>query len=303
MKILHCLDTSNIGGIQNLILLLHLNSRHEHSFWAADGSMAPEMRSLGMLLWDGGPPKYDYDLAFGHGVGGWSYDDTFDFLHSNGVKCVEVMHSNHVALTNPSKVDGFVSMNRITDNINSYMPNHVCIYPLIDIKGTPIHRGNKIGRLSRIVNEKRPQEFLEIAKCFPNEQFIMAGDGAMKDDLERRKPANLEMIGMTRDFYDFYAKLKIFVFPTNDECNSTSVAMAQASGVPVVCQDIPSLRETTGGFAYYANTIGEFVERINYLLDRPDELERLSKFGSQYARHAYNTIEQWDSYAETIVNG
>lgn len=303
MKILHCLDNSHLGGIQQLIFLLYQNSKHEHEFWAADGTMAPEMRAAGMKLWPGGPPVYDYDLAFGHGVGGWSYDNTFGMLHGNGIKCIEVMHSNHVSLTTPSNSDAFISMNRITDKINSHMPNHRCIYPVIEVDKFDTSAGDKIGRLSRLASEKSPQDFLEIAKCFPNEKFIMAGDGNMREDLERRKPPNLEMIGTTRDFNAFYSQLKMFVFPSSDECNSTSVAMAQIAGVPVICQDIPSLRETTGGFALYASNIGEFVERINFLLLRPDESQRLSKYGQDYAKSAYNTVEKWDDMVTEVVSG
>lgn len=299
MRVLHCLDNSNLGGIQQLILLFHQKSRHQHEFWAADGSMAPLMRAEGMKLWPGGPPEYNYDVAFGHGVGGWSYDNTFDMLHSHGVKCVEIMHSNHVSLTTPNKCDAFVSMNYITDKINAHMPNHTCIYPLIEWPEM-LATGDKIGRLSRLVAEKKPQEFLEIARCFPKEKFVMAGDGQMREYLEAHKPPNLQMIGTVRDFGTFYNGLKMFVFPSQDECNSTSVAMAQAAGVPVICSDIPALRETTGGIAIFAKTVADFVARISEWLEAGDGLWDLGMSGRVWALGMYNTAKDWDEFINEV---
>lgn len=297
MRILHCLDNSNIGGIQGLILNLHENSIHDHEFWAADGSMAPYMRSRGMLLWNSGPPTGRvYEVVVGHTVGGWSYQDTFRWARQRGAKTVEVMHSNATSPTPPGLVDAFVSLNRIADGMNPNMPNRSTIYGIVEAGKFTGGRGERVGRLSRLAGEKRPQDFVTIASRIPEAKFVMAGDGPMFSLLRSQAPPNLEMVGNVTNFPAFYGGLRLFVFPTQDECCCISVAMAQAAGIPVICQDIAPLRETTGGFAFFASSVEGFVETARYALFDPGG----QALAEEYAQHGLDWAVRMFGVEETV---
>src|SRR5258708_16151315 len=113
MNILHRIDATNIGGIAELILRLHMHDKaNHHAVWAYPGSMEKIMTDQGLIQWDSVPEhllnEKFFDVCVGHTVGGWSYDDTFDWAKSHGMKTVEVMHSIHKSPTNPSFVDGFI---------------------------------------------------------------------------------------------------------------------------------------------------------------------------------------------------
>lgn len=269
MNILHSIDNTHLGGIQELMYRLHLyDAANRHDVWAADGTFAPEMRAAGMVLWPGGPPAElieggYYDVIVGHGVGGWKYDDKFAWARQFGMKTLEVMHSNARMLTDPSLVDGLICLNHITREINRHVPCRTTIYGIVDPSLFSVRRSaDYIGRLSRLAEEKRPYEFRLLADGFPDERFILAGDGPERSKIENTAPPNLLCVGMVRDFESFFGMLKLFVFPTRDECCCMSVAMAQAAGVPVVCQDIPPLRETTGEFAWFASSLDGFARHI-----------------------------------------
>jgi len=305
MRILHCLDVSHRGGIQELIFSLHKHSSHTQDFWAADGSMASEMRSAGMVLWNSGPPaEAEYDVVVGHTVGGWSHDNLSAWAHERGCKFVECMHSPATSPTLPENVDGFIALNKISASLNPSMRNVQVIYGILDAGAfKPYNSGSQIaGRLSRLAHEKRPLDFVVIANALRDLKFVIAGDGPLMQQVRELAPSNMAIAGWVRDFPGFYQQLRMFVFPTTDECMCMSVAMAQAAGVPVLCQDIPALRETTGGYAIFCKDVPDFVRSVREHWSS-DKLVELGQAGREWAYSQFDigtTVCAWDHFLENV---
>lgn len=303
MNVLHNLDNSNLGGIQELIFNLYKHSRHRHDFWSADGSMAPILRQAGMTLWSGGPPAdAAYDVLVGHGVGGWSYDNGVAMARERGWKFVEVMHSNARSLTDPSGPDGFIGLSKIARDLNAHMRRATTIYVMVETRQFTHRDPVYIGRMSRLVEEKRPWEFAQLARDFPQHKFVLGGDGPERSRISTTD--NLILAGTIRNFGAFFASLRLYVYPTRDECCCATVAMAQAAGVPVVCQDIPALRETTGGHATFCRNQTEFRDAIrDFLLDpEPYERKAVDARSWAWANFAETTVAgQWDDYLEALL--
>lgn len=309
MRILHTLDNSNRGGIQELILNLNKYSRHTHEFVAADGSMADEIRTAGMKLWNTYVTGVlNYDVVVGHTVGGWDGTPGAEFAHSFGAKFVECMHSNAPSPTPAGMVDGFIALSNIALGINGQFKNGTCIYGILnagDFK--PYNPDNRlIGRMSRLAQEKSPLDFIMLARTFPYEQFICAGDGALYQEMIDRRPDNLQMAGWIREKGAFYGRLRLFVFSTYDECCCMSVAQAQAAGVPVICSDTAALRETTGGHAMFCKDVvsmaGEIQAFLNSDAVRADYYTRAAS-GLEWAKNSFDkavTVEKWDRYLESL---
>jgi hypothetical protein len=302
VNILHNLDNSNLGGIQELIFLLYKFSRHRHDFWAADGSMAPILREAGMQLWPGGPPAdIHYDVIVGHGVGGWSYNDVARWSGDRGAKFVEVMHSICRSQTDPAVVNGFIALSHLAADCNRHMPNLTTIYGMVDDRLFSAREPKLIGRMSRLVQEKRPWEFAKLAQRFPHEQFILGGDGPERSRISTGD--NLFLVGTVRDFGAFYGQLKLFLYPTQDECCCMSVAMAQTAGVPVICQDLPALRETTGGLATFCHSAKDFENAVLDYLERPEPYERKADQARSWAWANFGrsvVSGRWDDYLEVL---
>jgi len=310
LKVLHLLDNSNLGGIQELILRLHLYSRHWHDFHAADGSMAAELLARGMVLWHEPVPLAaytQYDVVVGHGVGGWSYDDSFGVAHRMGHKTIEVMHSIARSLTDPKSADGFIALSDLALARNKHMPRAQRIYVPVETHKFPYPKPDwplAIGRLSRLAEEKEAWRLVPIAAHFPKEQFLIAGDGPDRERIALFAPLNLQLVGTMRDLHEFYARLKLFVFPTRDECCSAAVAQAQAANLPVICADIPALRETTGGYATFCRSDFDFVNAIQGYLDHPDPYWRMAALGYRWAQDQFSierTVGAWDAYLEGLI--
>lgn len=309
MHILHAIDNFNIGGIQDLILNLYTyDRRHMHSVWCYDGSLTPEARQKGMVCWQGGPPpEAEYDVYVGHGVGGWSYDNGFRWAKERGMKTIEVMHSPARSQTSPELCDVFVAVSNIAWQLNTHMPRAMRIYPMVNAELFSVQpTGNSIGRISRLAEEKRPMEFVELARRFPNEKFIIAGDGPLMGQVKAEAPDNLEVVGWVRDFPAFFEKLKLFVFQTKDECACMSVAAAQAAGVPVICQNIPALKETTGGECFIADDFRSAVD--DFLLDSRNSdrawgWQEMARRGRQWALNNFRpsaVVEKWHNLFQTL---
>lgn len=293
-----------------MMLNLHIHSRHEHAAWGYRGTMAPYMDAAGMKIHEGGPAADDhYDVVVAHTVGGWSDEGVSKWGRERGMKVIEVMHSNARSITPPEFVDHFVGMNNIATNLNLHMPNRSTIYVIVDVDKFSVEPTGpaKIGKLSRLVHEKGVLEFMEIARQFPDESFVLAGDGPLMEQIRLSKPANLELIGMIRDFPSFYASLILFVYPTKDECCSASVAMAQSAGVPIIAQDIPALRETTGGrTAGWAVTVEEFCGKIESDLCHLDDPDMLAYQANAvvWADLCFSpdvTVRAWDELIESLI--
>ena len=163
--------------------------------------------------------------------------------------------------------------------------------------------GGYVGRLSRLVPEKGPMDFVDMARRFPEYYFMLAGDGSQYNQIFSLAPSNLTMMGMVRDFKAFYQTLKLFVFPTQDECCSVSVGMAQAAGVPVICQEHHALRETTGGHALFATSPRSFDEGMIYALLHPEEMREMASRGRQWTLEHFHpdvVVKQWQAMLESL---
>ena len=62
--------------------------------------------------------------------------------------------------------------------------------------------GKKVKRailfVGRVAKEKNLDTFIYLAKCFPEETFVVVGDGPYREELERKKPKNVYFVGYMR---------------------------------------------------------------------------------------------------------
>ena len=269
------------------------------------------MRREGMVVWSGGPPQelqdsHYYDVVVGNTVGGWSHLDLFRWAKDRGARTVEVMHSVAKSPTPPDLVDAFIGLNTLATNLNSQMKNRHTIYGIVDVDAFfQVDNPPYIGRLSRLVEEKRPFDFIRIAERYPNEKLSLAGDGPLYSRILSSAPLNVFMPGMIRDFVAYYSLLRLFVYTTTDDCCSVAVAMAMAAGVPCVVQDHPSLRETTGGNAVFCTTLDGFISEVGRFLNDPVSFSDMAHAGQEWVRQRFApkiVVAQWQSVFDKVVS-
>lgn len=142
--------------------------------------------------------------------------------------------------------------------------------------------------VGRVINEKRPDRFVELAKRLPDHKFVMAGDG-FPDVIERIKknaPPNLEVRpGMSeRGVADLLAEAQYLVFTSMTEGLPLTVLEGMAAGCMVVAEqvgDIPSV--ITDGQTGYLVPAGK-VDTAEWITNV------ISKFDPKVGAEARRTI-------------
>jgi len=117
-----------------------------------------------------------------------------------------------------------------------------------------------IGIVARLVPIKGHRYFLEAAKLIiekhPNAQFVVVGDGKLRNDLERYTDtleirSHVHFLGWRRDLPEIYADLDIVVLSSLNEGSPVALIEAMAASKPVVAPQVGGvidlvLHEKTG---------------------------------------------------------
>ena len=175
-------------------------------------------------------------------------------------------------------------------------------------------RAKVIGSVARLHPLKCLDHALRIMPALPKCHLALAGQGP---DAERLKRIAAEL-GITDRVHfagemepervgDFLAALDLFVFPSSAETFGLAAVEAAQSGVPVVANDIPVLREVleVDGVACAAlvNTADKtaFADTVKALLSDRDRCAALSARGRQLSgRHSLEAMVE--AYRDLIEN-
>ena len=109
----------------------------------------------------------------------------------------------------------------------------------------------------------------------PEADFVVAGDGELRHELERQAAGSrVRFLGARDDVPELLASLDVFAFPSLFEGLCLAVIEAQAAGVPVVATPVGGIRETVvdgeTGLLVPTGNPGGLAAAIRRLLeDRP----------------------------------
>jgi len=107
------------------------------------------------------------------------------------------------------------------------------------------HDGPLVGNVARLAPQKDHRTLIEAARLVPEAEFVVAGDGELRDELERlAEGSRVRFLGARDDVPDVLASLDVFAFPSLFEGLCLAVIEAQAAGVPVVATPVGGIRET-----------------------------------------------------------
>ena len=171
--------------------------------------------------------------------------------------------------------------------------------------------------VSRLVWEKNLQTMIDLyllaEKNKFNCNFIIAGDGAARESLEKQMPKALFLGYLGHEkLATVYASSDVFLFPSVTETFGNVVLEAMATGLPCVIADSGGskdfIRHGVNGFRCNPFDAKDFLNRIVEIIEHPDLSEQFTKAGIETAKKyvwenlAWEYFEDLQSLAlKTIV--
>lgn len=115
------------------------------------------------------------------------------------------------------------------------------VEPLKIPKAKP-HTKVTIGWIARVTGVKNPLRALEIAKLFPDAQFLIAGGGDLLDQVKAQAPKNTKVLGWT-DAAKLFAASDIILSTSENEGMPVALIEAQLASKPVVATNVGGVAE------------------------------------------------------------
>jgi glycosyltransferase involved in cell wall biosynthesis len=124
-----------------------------------------------------------------------------------------------------------------------------------------------VGWIARVTGVKNPLRALEIAKLFPDAQFLIAGGGDLLDQVKAQAPKNTKVLGWT-DAAKLFASSDIILSTSENEGMPIALIEAQLASKPVVATNVGGVAEVVlnnkTGFVTRKNTqeLAEALEKL-----------------------------------------
>lgn len=153
----------------------------------------------------------------------------------------------------------------------------------IDLPQGPRERSRgpfTVGHLGAFTREKGQDVVIAVARLLPEVRFILAGEGALRDELQSAAPPNVEFPGFVNNLSDFFSRIDLFAMPSRSEAWGLAALEAMAYGVPVIASDIQGLAEIVeAGRGGWLVPVGDAEALAHSIRDAASDPDRLAAFG------------------------
>ncbi|WP_087037480.1 glycosyltransferase family 4 protein [Thermococcus litoralis] len=150
--------------------------------------------------------------------------------------------------------------------------------------------------IGALTSYKDPKTFIRLAKYFPDEKFLVVGDGPLMEELKTMAPPNVKFLGYREDIDTILAESKMLIVPSLREGFGLVVVEANSLGVPVIGRAVGGIKELIrdGKNGYLFKDFDELIERVELLLDNKKAL-KMGKIGRRIGEKY-----TWEKVAERV---
>jgi glycosyltransferase involved in cell wall biosynthesis len=158
-----------------------------------------------------------------------------------------------------------------------------------------------VGIVGRLFPIKNHRLFLDAAarlgKDHQNVHFVVAGDGILRQDLERYASKlgvrnRVHFLGWRRDLPKIYADLNVLVVSSDNEGTPVAAIEALASGCPVVATRVGGLptvvKDGVNGYLVPPGKPKELASRIGHMLADPVSAKALGAAGRKMVQRQFS---------------
>ncbi|WP_048152177.1 glycosyltransferase family 4 protein [Thermococcus cleftensis] len=143
---------------------------------------------------------------------------------------------------------------------------------------------------------KSPETFIELARHFPSEEFLVVGDGPLRERLEREAPENVRFLGYREDVDRILSESRLLVLPSRREGFGLVIIEANSLGVPAVGRRVSAvpelIREGKNGLTF--QSFDELIEAVGKLLE-----PKANRKAGSTGRHV-SKIYSWEKVAREV---
>ncbi len=170
-----------------------------------------------------------------------------------------------------------------------------------------IHKKYLLTYVGRLAPEKDVHTLLTVAKSIPahiNEQiqWLIVGDGPMREELEQEAPENIMFTGYVKgeQLAAVYSASDLFVFPSPTETFGNVVLEALASGTPAIAANSGGVKTiiqdgVTGSLCQPGN-VDSFLQSILRLIENDSLRNEMGIEGRNYA-----LTQKWDKIFDQLL--
>jgi glycosyltransferase involved in cell wall biosynthesis len=173
-----------------------------------------------------------------------------------------------------------------------------------------------LGTVSSLNPHKGHTYLLEAAtkvlEIFPTAQFLLVGDGRMKEELEIKAQnlnllSSIKFLGIRKDIPEILAVIDIFVLPSSSrEGLGISLLEAMAAEKPVVASDIGGIPEVVidgeTGFLVPPKNSHDLAGAIIELLKNPAKAALMGQQGRQRVKEKFTTQQMLENIDELYTS-
>jgi glycosyltransferase involved in cell wall biosynthesis len=147
-----------------------------------------------------------------------------------------------------------------------------------------------IGWIARVTGVKNPLRALEVAKLFPEAQFLIAGGGDLLNQVKTQAPKNTKVLGWT-DAAKLFAASDIILSTSENEGMPIALIEAQLASKPVVATNVGGVAEVIvnnkTGFVTKKNT-QELAKALEKLINSKSLRTAQGKAAKAHATKAFS---------------
>ena len=159
-----------------------------------------------------------------------------------------------------------------------------------------------VGWLARFAQVKQPYRVLELAAKFPEVNFLLGGDGPLRNELVKRATPNCTFIGWTTSPEKFWAECDIALLTSDNEALPISLIEAQMCSLPCVTTPAGSASEVVidgvNGFVSREFSSESLSEPLLKLIDDSSLRNRLGSQGRIRASEIFSLERQLSDHIE-----
>jgi glycosyltransferase involved in cell wall biosynthesis len=157
-----------------------------------------------------------------------------------------------------------------------------------------------VGWMARVTSVKNPLLALEVAKEFPDIQFVIAGGGDLSAEVKSNAGKNVKVIGWA-DSSLMWSAVDVVLSTSDNEGMPIALIEAQLAGLPVVATDVGSSAEVvksgSTGFVVSKNK-SELIRALTLLISDSKQRTSFGKAAKVHAQKYFTVNNMNKSHAQ-----